>query len=148
MVLSNKVYTHFFFKIIVLSVLSFGTSCLFVSPLLAAKLSKEECKTLSNQLKELKKQPAVKNMAKGFEWVKANMAPEELGPIRAYLELEETLKFRCRYKGKNKAKKSVVKPETKKAAGKSKHPPLPVKKRKPVPKKKQKNYQKAGEKNL
>ena len=142
MVLSNKAYTHFFFKMIVLSAFAFGVCSFFVSPLLAAKLSKEECKALSDQLKELKKQPAVKNMAKGFEWVKANMKPEELGPIRTYLELDETLKFRCRYKGKRKAKKSVVKPETKKATVKSKQPPLPVKKKKPAPKKTKKSIKK------
>lgn len=138
MVLSNKAYSCFLFKVILFSVLSFGVSTLFVSPILAAKLSKEECKVLSDQLKELKKQPAVKNMAKGFEWVKANMEPEELTPIKTYLELDEQLKFRCPKKRKPKAKTVNTKPKVKQKAVGSKEPDKQVKKKKPVQKKKKK----------
>ena len=65
-------------------------------------------------MKELRKQPAVKNMAKGFEWVKANMEEDDLGAIKTYLELDEQLKFRC-----PKKRKSVVKPKTKTVKGKT-----------------------------
>ncbi len=135
MILSNKAFTYFLFRIIVLSILAFGFSGFFVSASQAAKLGKEDCKALSEQLKELKKHPAVKNMAKGFEWIKANMEPEDLAPIKTYLEVDEQVKFRCPKKRKPKAKTVKAKPGVKQKAVSSKDPAKKNKKKKPVRKK-------------
>ena len=121
----------------------------------AKPLPKKERKALQIKLKTLKTTPAVMNMSKGFEWVKANMKGDELLPIKEFIETEEQYKFRCPQPRKKKApkpkpktasadaKKAVAdknkKANVKKKAVKAKKKTQPKKKttkKKPLPKKK------------
>lgn len=69
-------------------------------PAKAQRLSSEVCTHLAAEYKRLKSDPAVKNMAKGHEWVKANMEEAARLPIKHYIEIEEKLRFQCRSRGK------------------------------------------------
>ncbi len=74
---------------ILLPLICFGTA------LNAAPLESEDCVRIEGEYKTLKKNPNVKHMSKGFEWVKANSSQLDLGPIKQFIELQEQLKFRC-----------------------------------------------------
>lgn len=97
---------------------------------LATPLSSQKCTELRKLRTELIKSPSVKQMAKGFEWVKANLEGEDLLPIQNFIETEEQLRFRCKKKGKMAALKNK-KPKQKKIKEKQKvkkTPPLPERK--------------------
>lgn len=110
----NQFFNILFLGPLLLSVLLFAQSAQ------AAKTKKknnqriERCQNLSKELKTLKSDEAVKNMSKGFEWVKANMDGEALLPIKQYLEISEEIKFQC---PQPKRKKPITKnkPKSKKA---------------------------------
>lgn len=88
---------------LLLSSLYWGIS----TPLHAKMLDRQTCNKLSDELKQLKQHSSVQAMKNGFEWVKANVKPEDLQPIRSYIETEEQLRFRC--KGKVSRYKSLPK---------------------------------------
>lgn len=67
-----------------------------ITPASAAPLSKETCKSLKAELRVLQQTEAIKNMSKGFEWVKENMQEEERLPIKQFLSVTEQLQFQCR----------------------------------------------------
>lgn len=147
----------FFFSILALII--FSMSVTQSQTVNAKPLAKKECKALQTKLKTLKTTPAVMNMSKGFEWVKANMKGDELLPIKEFIETEEQYKFRCPQPRKKKApkpkpktasadakkavadknKKASVKKPVKKKVVKAKKKSQPKKKttkKKPLPKKK------------
>ena len=152
-----KTPLKFFFSILALII--FSMSVTQSQTVNAKPLAKKECKALQTKLKTLKTTPAVMNMSKGFEWVKANMKGDELLPIKEFIETEEQYKFRCPQPRKKKApkpkpktanadakkavvdnnKKTNVKKPVKKKADKAKKKTQPKKtttKKKPLPKKK------------
>ena len=152
-----KTPLKFFFSILALII--FSMSVTQSQTVNAKPLPKKECKALQIKLKTLKTTPAVMNMSKGFEWVKANMKGDELLPIKEFIETEEQYKFRCPQPRKKKApkpkpktanadakkavvdnnKKTNVKKPVKKKADKAKKKTQPKKtttKKKPLPKKK------------
>lgn len=152
-----KTPLKFFFSILALII--FSMSVTQSQTVNAKPLPKKECKALQTKLKTLKTTPAVMNMSKGFEWVKANMKGDELLPIKEFIETEEQYKFRCPQPRKKKApkpkpktanadakkavvdnnKKTNVKKPVKKKADKAKKKTQPKKtttKKKPLPKKK------------
>lgn len=61
----------------------------------AGPLPKERCSDLQALYMNLKKTEQVKQMSKGFEWVKANIKGDQLVTIKNFIETEEQLKFRC-----------------------------------------------------
>lgn len=105
-----KTPLKFFFSILALII--FSMSVTQSQTVNAKPLPKKECKALQTKLKTLKTTPAVMNMSKGFEWVKANMKGDELLPIKEFIETEEQYKFRCPQPRKKKAPKSKPKPKT------------------------------------
>lgn len=152
-----KTPLKFFFSILTLII--FSMSVTQSQTVNAKPLPKKECKALQTKLKTLKTTPAVMNMSKGFEWVKANMKGDELLPIKEFIETEEQYKFRCPQPRKKKApkpkpktasadakkavadknKKASVKKPVKKKVVKAKKKSQPKKKttkKKPLPKKK------------
>jgi hypothetical protein len=64
-------------------------------PANAAPLEKAECEKLKAEKKSLVVLGVEKNMAKGPEWVKANLEASQLDLIKRYLTVDEQLKFRC-----------------------------------------------------
>src|SRR5262245_47097362 len=61
----------------------------------AAQLDKESCGKLKGEQVQLEKEGARSNLAKGPDWVKANLAPEKLDQVRRLIEVDEQLLFRC-----------------------------------------------------
>ena len=135
----------------------------FTLPLSAAPLSAEECSDIKVRYEALKTNETVKQMSKGFEWVKANISGEALLPIQQYLKLQEQLRFRCKAKiaakpttkknlkeakkvrdakiaAKKKAELNIPVPERKQLSVTEEPEPVKIKivplKRKPVKKKK------------
>ncbi len=106
----------------------------------AKPLPKKECQALKTKLKTLKAIPAVVNMSKGFEWVKANMKGDDLLPIKEFIETEEQYKFRCPQPKKKKTPKpKTAKAETKKGLDAAKKSSIS----KPIKKKAEKKAPKA-----
>ncbi len=81
------------------------------SPAKAEILSIEACEALTDKRKALREEEAVKAMQKGFEWVKANIKGNDLQPIKAYIETEEQLKFRCPKNRKKTKRKTKTPPK-------------------------------------
>ena len=81
------------------------------SPTKAEILSIEACQALADKRKVLREEEAVKAMQKGFEWVKANIKGNDLQPIKAYIEIEEQLKFRCPKKRQKTKRKTKTQPK-------------------------------------
>lgn len=89
----------------------------------AAPLGKEECKRLKVEKKSLAGQGVAKNMAKGPEWVKANLGASQLDLIKRYILVNEQLKFRCsqaRRAMKKKMNAAAARIAARKAAAKAK----------------------------
>ena len=74
-----------------LLILSFG-------PALAAPLDKVACQKLREEQAELVKGGIKEQMAKGAEWAKANLKPDQISQIKRYITVEEQIAFRCREK--------------------------------------------------
>jgi len=109
----------------------------------------EKCNNLTKELKALKSEQAVKNMAKGFEWVKANMEGEALLPIKQYLEVSEKIKFQCPQakRKKNTVKKKSNAKNPKSVNIKHRNPPPPKRKKTSNPPKKIKKNKPKNNKN-
>lgn len=120
-------------------------AALLASPLQAGRLDAETCKRLEEERKDLVQQGVQKNMAKGYQWAKANLTQDNLTLIRRFLEIQESLEFRCkvltpgaRFEEAEAFLKKAAETENaaetaeagKEAAGPT--PPLPVKKDGPV----------------
>jgi hypothetical protein len=64
----------------------------------AAPLDADTCAKLKGEHSQLELAGVEKDMEKGPEWAKANLAREKLDQIRRFIEVEEQLLFRCRDK--------------------------------------------------
>ena len=65
-------------------------------PLGAAPLEKQECERLKAEKQSLAVLGVEKEIAKGPEWVKANLKEPQLDLVKRYIAVDEQLKFRCR----------------------------------------------------
>jgi hypothetical protein len=61
----------------------------------AAPLDADTCAKLKVEQTQLEDAGAGRNMAKGPQWAKANLAPDKIEQVRRLIELEELLLFRC-----------------------------------------------------
>ncbi|MBO0764648.1 MAG: hypothetical protein J2P50_08675 [Hyphomicrobiaceae bacterium] len=64
----------------------------------AAPLDAETCTKLQGEQERLENAGVEKDLAKGPVWAKANLAPDKLGLVQRFIEIEEQLLFRCRNK--------------------------------------------------
>jgi len=64
----------------------------------AAPLDADTCAKLRSEHSQLELAGVEKDLEKGPEWAKANLAADKLDRIRRFIELEEQLLFRCRDK--------------------------------------------------
>src|SRR5262245_28498552 len=64
----------------------------------AAPLDADTCAKLRGEHSQLELAGVEKDMEKGPEWAKANLAADKLDRIRRFIDLEEQLLFRCRDK--------------------------------------------------
>ncbi len=71
----------------------------------AAPLDQKECERLKAEKRSLAGLGVEKDMAKGPEWVKANLQASQLDLIKRYLTVDEQLKFRCHHPFHRKKKK-------------------------------------------
>ena len=73
-----------------------GLGCLvLVHPALAIMQDKETCKALRSARTHILSSGILNDMAKGPEWVKDNLAPEQIERIKLYLILDATVAFQC-----------------------------------------------------
>lgn len=61
----------------------------------AEKLDKSACKHLRIDLADMLASGIEKDMERGSEWAKANLAPAQLADIKRFLQLQDQLEFRC-----------------------------------------------------
>jgi hypothetical protein len=62
---------------------------------MASPLDKESCDKLKLEQGQLEQEGVRANMAKGPEWAKGNLKPEQLEQIRRVIELDGQVLFRC-----------------------------------------------------
>jgi len=60
-----------------------------------AQLGKEDCAKFKGEQELMEKAGVRSSMAKGAQWAKANLAPDQLDQVRRLIELDEQLLFRC-----------------------------------------------------
>jgi hypothetical protein len=75
--------------------LSLAALMLALPGAMASPLDKEECDKLKLEQGQLEQEGVRGNMAKGPEWAKGNLKPEQLEHIRRVIELDGQLLFRC-----------------------------------------------------
>ena len=75
--------------------LSLAALLLALPGALAAPLEKEDCDKLKLEQDHLEQEGVRANMAKGPEWAKGNLKPEQLEQIRRVIEVDGQLLFRC-----------------------------------------------------
>lgn len=74
-----------------------ATALAVLPPSAAAEpLSPDVCETLRRDLAELESGPAAANAARGPEWGKANLSPDEIKLVARLISLRESVLFRCR----------------------------------------------------
>ena len=62
----------------------------------AEPLSPDVCDTLRQDLAELESGPAAANAARGPEWGKVNLSPEQIKLVARLISVRESVTFRCR----------------------------------------------------
>jgi len=75
--------------------LSLAALLLALPGALAAPLEKEDCDKLKLEQDHLEQEGVRANIAKGPEWAKGNLKPEQLEQIRRVIEVDGQLLFRC-----------------------------------------------------
>jgi hypothetical protein len=75
--------------------LSLAALLLALPGAMASPLDKEECDKLKLEQGQLEQEGVRSNMAKGPEWAKGNLKPEQLEQIRRVIEVDGQLLFRC-----------------------------------------------------
>jgi hypothetical protein len=76
-------------------VLSLAALLLALPGAMASPLDKEECDKLKLEQGQLEQEGVRANMAKGPEWAKGNLKPEQLEQLRRAIEVDGQLLFRC-----------------------------------------------------
>ena len=75
--------------------LSLAALLLALPGALAAPLEKDDCDKLKLEQGHLEQEGVRANMAKGPEWAKGNLKPEQLEQVRRVIEVDGQLLFRC-----------------------------------------------------
>lgn len=76
-------------------VLMAAASLLVSEPTLARQLDAAACEKAKADQAQLISAGVKDDMAKGPEWVASNLPPERIARIKAYISLEEDIRFRC-----------------------------------------------------
>lgn len=71
-------------------------SALLAPLAMAEPLTPEACESLRRELAELEGGPAAASFARGADWGKSNLSPEQLTLVQRLLTLREDVAFRCR----------------------------------------------------
>lgn len=83
------------FLVVVATLAALGAA---VTQVRAAPLDADTCAKLEGEQERLENSGVEKDFEKGPAWAKANLAPEKLGQVQRFIEIEEQLLFRCRNK--------------------------------------------------
>lgn len=76
---------------------AFAAVSALIAPLAAAEpLTTEACESLRRELAELEGGPAAASFARGADWGKSNLSPEQLKLVQRLIALREDVAFRCR----------------------------------------------------
>jgi hypothetical protein len=112
--------------------LSLAAPLLALGGALASPLDKESCDKLKLEQGQLEQEGVRANMAKGPEWAKGNLKPEQLEQIHRAIEVDGQLSFRCNGRPLVTLPKDLEEPredggEAPKAKEESARPPAPEK---------------------
>lgn len=97
----------------------------------AEPLAKEACDAAKTEQDTLVTGGIKDDLAKGPDWAKGNLKPDRLKQIQRYIELEETLNFRC---GLASARFTLPEPPVEAAQPPAEAAPKPKPKARPKPK--------------
>lgn len=86
----------------------------------ASPLDADSCTMLEVEQALLKLAGVERDMAKGPEWAKANLATQSVREIRRFIEVQEQLLFRCRETSPEAGKKTEAPVAAKKKRGRGK----------------------------
>ncbi len=85
------------------------------------------CKQLEAERDKLVAIGVDKDMARGYEWARANLPQAELDLIREFIEISERLRFRCQTSATPAEKPDGEKVSAEQTTTSAAIPPLPVK---------------------
>ena len=83
-------------RVIAIALIASGSALPFAARAVAEPLDKDACDNLQLEQKKLLTPAMQAALERGPDWVKDHLNDQEIERVRNFLEVEETIKFRCR----------------------------------------------------